>query len=173
MSTTATHLDTRAGRVGPLRVGWVLLLMCAVLAVALFFASVVVWRLACGGAPAYESGPHCTSSLNDIVTVTVPAAILVLVIAGVLAGLICGFVVITRSAAYHRRLGGIWLAASAAVYAGTVLIRAANPVMPDLPLLSQIPYIAIQGAGVLIVWLVVTGTALLVARAIRRVSSAR
>lgn len=53
----------------------------------------------------------------------------------------------------------MWLAASAALYAGTVVIRAANRVMPDLTLLSEISFIAIQAAGVLVIWLVVTATA--------------
>ena len=126
-----------------------MLLTCAVLPVALFFAAAIVWRFACGQAPAYEYGPYCDGTLNHIVTVILPAAILVLVIAGALAGLICGVVVVTRSAADIRRVGGIWLTASAALYAGTMVIRAANPVLPDLPLLSEVPYIAIRGAEVL------------------------
>jgi hypothetical protein len=43
--------------------------------------------------------------------------------------------------------------------------------MPDLPLLSEVPYIAILGAEVLFIWLFMTGLALLVARMIGRVRS--
>lgn len=173
MSTVAADPDTRAGRAGPLLIGWVVLLTFAVLAVALFFAGAIVWRFACGQPPAYDYGPNCAGGLNNFVTAVLPAVILVLVVAGALFGLICGLVAIARSAADFRRVRAIWLAASAALYAGTMVIRAANPVTPDLPLLSEIPYVAIRGAEVLLIWLLVTALALLVARAIRRVRSER
>ncbi len=171
-TTVATHRHPRARRAGPLLTGWVVLLTCAVVPVALFFAAAVAWRFACGQAPAYEFVPPCEGALNPTVTVIVPAAILALVVAGALAGLVCGVIVIIGSAADIRRIRGIWLAASAAFYAGSMMIRAANPVLPDRPLLSEIPYVAIRGAGALVIWLLVTGVALLVARAIRRVRSA-
>ena len=151
------------------------LLAGAFSAVLLFVTHVVLWRVVCGNRP-NEWGENraelCGGDTSRIVTAIVDTSVFVLVVSAVLMGLICGAIAVTTSCGAAQKVRSVWLLASAAVYAGTIAVQVAQRVLPDLPLVTEMPYMAIKGVVALLVWLLVTAPMLLIARAMRRGRSA-